>query len=688
MTWHVGVDTGGTFTDLAAVDSATGKRYVTKLPTTPDDPTRAILEALAEFAEAVGTSLARVSFFAHGTTVGTNAVLEGKGARAGLLVTRGFKGIYEVRGGIRPSRVELIDPRYRKPAPLIPLHLTRYVDERVAYDGSVVEDLDVGSVTRAIEELRREGIESLAVLCLFSFMNASHEQRIAEIAAEQVPECRVSLSSNVLPVIREYVRLSTTALDAFVGPVVSRYFTELDGSLEEAGLTTGQSYVMQSNGGLMRITLAAGHPNEILLSGPASGVVFAAGLGRLLDRLDLVTLDMGGTSTDISVILNGEIAHTRQGKIAGQEIGTLMTEIHALGAGGGTIAWIGTDGLLKVGPQSAGADPGPACYGRGGAEPTVTDANVVLGYLDPLRFLGGRMKGESRLASEALERVGRELHLDALQMAIGVNRIVNTHMAIGLRLTLEAKGLDPGRFTLVAFGGAGPLHAWRLAEEVGIPAIAVPPHPGIACASGLLQTDIVHVYMQSYLNRIDRTTPEEISARFRQLVERALADASAEGFSHDELVLNRQMDLRYPHQGYELSLDCGFEEPDEDDLARLRTSFDDLHEQIYGVAAPGEPCEIVNLRIRAVVPVQSPETPPREPGDTSREAARIGERPVYVESLGGFTPTPVYDRELLEPGAEIAGPAIVEQLDTTTVVGPGWTATADPYGTLVMVRDR
>jgi N-methylhydantoinase A len=312
---------------------------------------------------------------------------------------------------------------------------------------------------------------------------------------------------------------------------------------------------------------------------------------------------------------------------------------------------------------------------------------VVLGYLDAQRFLGGRMKGDAQLAREALERVGQELHLDALETAIGVNKVVNTHMASGLRLTLEAKGLDPDKFTLVAFGGAGPLHAWRLAEEVGIRRIAVPPHPGIACATGLLQTDIVHVYMQSYLNRIDRTTPDEISARFALLVARALADASAEGFGPAQLVLNREMDLRYPHQGYELAMECGFEEPSESDLARLRTAFDSLHEQIYGVAAAGEPCEIVNLRIRAIVPVQYPEPSTRELGDAPPEAARTGDRLIYFESVGGFTPAPIYDRELLRPGAEIAGPAVVEQLDTTTVIGPGWTATAHRAGALIMLRD-
>jgi N-methylhydantoinase A len=503
---------------------------------------------------------------------------------------------------------------------------------------------------------------------------------------ELLPECRISLSSRVLPVIREYVRLSTTALDAYVGPVVERYFIQLATNLREVGLTTGQSYVMQSNGGLMRITIAAQHPNEILLSGPASGVVFGQDLGRVVGEQNLVTLDMGGTSTDISVIEGGMITQTRQGKIAGQDIGTPMTEIHTIGAGGGTIAWIGTDGLLKVGPQSAGAVPGPACYGRGGTDATVTDSNVVLGYIDPTRFLGGRMQGSAELAHEALARLGAALELSPLEAAIGVNRVVNTHMAIGLRLTLEAKGCDPGRFVLVAFGGAGPLHAWRLAEDVSIPRVAVPPHPGIACAMGLLQTDIVHVYMQSFLVRIDRVSAAEVSRRFGQLIERARADAEAEGFGADDIQLFRQMDLRYPHQGYELAMDCPFDEPHETDLESLRRKFDVRHEQIYGVSAPKEPVEIVNLRVRLVVSVASPEDVLEPSDESSADAARIGERNTYFESLGGFESTPVYDRSLLHAGATIPGPAVIEQLDSTTVIGPGWIGTVNPYATLMLAR--
>jgi N-methylhydantoinase A len=687
MSWHVGIDTGGTFTDLAARDPVTGEQYVTKVPSTPHDAAQAIVEALHRFTAEVGASPATVAFFAHGTTVATNAVLEGRGARPGLLLTRGFNAIYEVRGGIRPSRVELIDPRYQKPRPLITLALTRYVTERIGFDGTVLEPLDEDAARSAIRELVEEGVDAIAVLCLFSFMNSTHEERIAELVREEAPECRVSLSSRVLPVIREYPRLSTTALDAYVGPVIARYFEDLERRLKHEGLTTKQSYVMQSNGGLMRFGLAAEHPNEILLSGPASGVAFAVRLGARISRHDLVALDMGGTSTDISVVQNGEVGQTREGRIAGQDVGTPMTEIHTLGAGGGTIAWLGSDGLLKVGPQSAGADPGPACYGRGGAEPTVTDADVVLGYLDPTRFLGGRMQGDPQLAHAALERIGAELELTALEAAVGVNRIVNTHMAVGLRLVLEAKGCDPARFLLLALGGAGPVHAWQLAAETGIRTVAVPPHPGIACARGLLETDIVHTYMQSFVVRIDRASPADVAARMQQLLERALGDAESEGFSFEQLQIVRQMDLRYPHQGYELSLDCPFEVPGEGDLDALRRAFDSEHERIYGVAAPDEPVEIVNVRVRTIVPVELPVQAAAPAGPPAPAGARIGERDAYFESLGGYVSTPVFDRGLLLPGAEVEGPAIVEQLDTTTVVGPGWLGHVDGYGNLVLTRE-
>jgi N-methylhydantoinase A len=684
----VGIDTGGTFTDLAALEPSSGRSYLTKVPSTPSRPADAIVAALQAFGKDCDAALGDIDFFGHGTTVGTNAVLEGKGAESGLLITAGFNAIYEVRGGIRPTRTELVDPRYQKPKPLIPLSRTRYVDERIAYDGSVLTPLDEDSVRQAVRELRDEGVTSIAVMCLFSFVNPAHEQRIEQIIKEEHPDCRVSLSSRVLPVIREYVRLSTTALDAYVGPVVQDYFEELEQQIAADGLTTNQAYVMQSNGGLMRIPLAASHPNELLLSGPAAGVAFALRLGDRTGERNLITIDMGGTSTDVCVIRDGEAAQTREGEIDRQQIGTPMVEIHTLGTGGGTIGKVGKDGLMKVGPQSAGAEPGPACYGRGGTDATVTDADALLGYLDPERFLGGRMKGDPALAEKALAGLGDSLGLSALETAIGIHRIIDTQMAVGLRLMLEAKGCDAETFVLVPFGGAGPVHAFRIAEAVGIPRLLIPVSPGIGCAMGLLETDVVHVYMQSAVSRIDETDPDALEQLFGGLLERARADTDLEGFSESEVRIERELDIRYPHQGYELATECPAGPLTEELLQQLRLAFDERHREVYGVSAPDEPVEIVNARVRTVVQRTVPGAPASNgarPG--SADAARIGARDVYFEAEDGFVETPVYDRALLEPGMTISGPAIIEQLDSTTVVGPGWSGAVAESGNIPLTRE-
>jgi N-methylhydantoinase A len=492
----------------------------------------------------------------------------------------------------------------------------------------------------------------------------------------------------VLPVIREYVRLSTTALDAYVGPAVRDYFEELDRRLAGDGLATNQAYVMQSNGGLMRIPLAAAHPNELLLSGPAAGVAFALRLGERTGEHSLITVDMGGTSTDVCVIRDGEAARTREGEIDGQQIGTPMVEIHTLGSGGGTIGKLGNDGLLKVGPQSAGADPGPACYARGGTDPTVTDADVMLGYMDPERFLGGKMKGDRALAEKALQDLGDELGLSALETAIGIHRIIDTHMAVGLRLTLEAKGCDASAFVLVPFGGAGPVHAWRIAESVGIPRLLVPASPGIGCAMGLLETDVVHLYMQSAVSRIDQTDPASLERVFVGLMERARADSELEGFAEDEVTVSRELDIRYPHQGYELAMECPDGPLDSEGLNELRLAFDQRHVEVYGTSAPDEPVEVVNARVRTVVQRSVRDQTERAEGTaTSPDAAQTDTRDVHFKSLGGFVPTPVYDRAALEPGTRIAGPAIIEQLDATTVVGPGWSGAVDRLGNLPLKRE-
>jgi N-methylhydantoinase A len=375
--------------------------------------------------------------------------------------------------------------------------LTEEVSERLDYRGKVVTPLDEAELRQSVRRLKDKGVDAIAVCFLFSFLNPDHEQRAATIIAEEAPNCRVSLSSIVLPVIREYPRLSTTVVDAYVGPTVADYLMRLAQRLAEAGLTTPQLFLMQSNGGLMRITLGARHPNQTLLSGPAAGVIAGAELARVTARSHVITFDMGGTSTDISVIVDGSILETTQGAIAGQDIGTPMLRVRTLGAGGGTIAWIGKDDLMKVGPRSAGSVPGPAGYGRGGIEPTVTDANLVLGALDDATVLAGTLTLDAARARQAIEAVAKPLGLDGVQGAAGILRIVNTQMAVDLRLALQEQGQDPRKFALVAFGGAGPLHAAALARSVGIPTVLVPPHPGLNCAMGMLQTSVRHSYLRS-----------------------------------------------------------------------------------------------------------------------------------------------------------------------------------------------
>jgi len=449
--WMVGIDIGGTFTDVAATEVGTGRTTITKVPSIPDDPSLAVVAGLDSFFQSEPeVKPADIRFFAHGTTVATNALLEENGATAALLITRGFRAVYELRGGQRPSGSDLIDSFYQKPKALIPQRLTAEIPERLAYDGSEVEPLDEQAVRRAVRDFRDRGVNSIAVCYLFSFMNPAHEQRTAEIIVEEHPGCRVSLSTVVLPLIREYQRISTTALDAYVGPVIEGYLRRIAGRLRELGLTTEQLFIMQSNGGLMRIDVAARYPNQTLLSGPAAGVVFGASIGQLSDQSNVVTFDMGGTSTDISVMAGNAYQETRQGQINGQDIGTPMIQIRTLGAGGGTVAWLGPDGLLKAGPQSAGADPGPACYARGGVEPTVTDANVVLGYLDPSKFAGGKLDIDPGLSAKAIrERVGQPLGMALEQAALGIVRVVSVNMEVGLRLSFIERGLDPRRFVRV-----------------------------------------------------------------------------------------------------------------------------------------------------------------------------------------------------------------------------------------------
>lgn len=680
--WLVGVDTGGTFTDLIAVEQNTGELRRAKVPSVSSDPSAAVLDAMDKlFAE--GIDPADISLFVHGTTVATNALLEGKGVRTGLLITRGFRAVYEARGWSQPRGSDLLDTFYQKPPLLASQWLTEEVRERLDYRGEVVTALDEAGLRDSVHRLKAKGVEALAVCFLFSFLNPAHERRAAEIVAEIAPECRISLSSNVLPVIREYPRLSTTVIDAYVGPTIADYLMRLERRLIERGLKTPQLFLMQSNGGLMRISLGARHPNQTLLSGPAAGVIAGAELARVTRRRHVITFDMGGTSTDISVIVDGRLLETTQGQIAGQDIGTPMLRVRTLGAGGGTIAWIGKDGLLKVGPRSAGSVPGPACYGRGGEEPTVTDANVALGALSADTVLAGSLRLDAARAARAIESVAKPLGLDVLQGAAGILRIVNTQMAVDLRLALQEQGQDPRKFALVAFGGAGPLHAAALARSVGIPTVLVPPYPGLNCAIGMLQTSVRHSYLKSEVGVLSRFPTQRMNDLFRDLRQQALAEASEEGFAHDAVKLTRLLDLRYPHQGYTLPVACPAEIADED-KPRLKQAFDDVHLQVYGQSAPKEDAEIVTFRLQAEIEVPRLELPKLARGDGRAERALKGERPLFDIDANRFVRAKVYDRQKLMAGDGIPGPAIIDQFDATTVVLGGQIATVDGTATLII----
>lgn len=681
--WLIGVDTGGTFTDLVAFEAETGEMRVAKVPSVPQDPSTAVTNVLAELF-ATGIKPTDVRFLAHGTTVGTNALLEQKGVRAGLLITRGFSAVYEARSWSRPSGADLFDTFYQKPPLLAPQKWTCEITERVNYAGEVLTALDEAEVRSAARLLRARGVESIAVCYLFSFLNPAHEERTAAILAEEAPEIRVSLSSRVLPVIREYPRLSTTVVDAYVGPIIERYLLRLVERLQHIGVGTPQAYLMQSNGGLMRMTVGARYPNQTLLSGPAGGVVASIDLAARTGKSHIVTFDMGGTSTDICVIVDGRAEETSESRLGGQDVGTPALQIRTLGAGGGAIAAIGRDGLLKVGPDSAGALPGPACYGRGGELATVTDANLLLGVFGTDSLLGARMTLDRGRAERAVQTLAQRLHLDLTETAAGIVRIVNNNMSIALRLTLQEQGHDPRRFALVAFGGGGPIHAPQIARELRIPCVLVPVRPGLNSAMGMLQTRVRHRYLKSSIGLLASFPVERMNRIFADLLEQAREDIRAEGFMESEAVITRQIDLRYLHQGYQLTVNCPAREIAAGDREELKRGFDALHLRVYGQNAESEEAEVVTFRLLAELEVPKLQLREQAAGDGDSARARKGTRALYDFDAKRYVDAPVYQRERLRPGDSIAGPAIVEQFDATTVIGAGQGAQVDGYGNLLI----
>jgi len=691
--YRLGVDVGGTHTDLVLLDVEGGTLSVAKVSTTPKNPALGIMRGIGNFAER-GVDLGAIEFFSHGTTITTNALLEMRGARVGLLVNRGYRAIQETQGQARDGNV--FDYFFQKPPPIAPQSLTREIGGRIDYGGAELEPLDEDAVRKATMELKAADVASVAVCYLFSFMNPAHERRTGAIIREIFPEAHISLSSEVLSRVREWPRMSATLLNAYLAPVLVTYVADLEKRLNEAGVTTQQRFLMQSNGGVMPFTAAVtGHKTvQSLLSGPAAGAQASAYLPRedsTTGTRGLVTLDMGGTSCDIAFIEGSAPLEVTEGTVARRQLDVPALDLTTISAGGGSIVWIDRAGFLSVGPQSAGADPGPVCYGRGGENPAVTDADIVCGFLNPDYFLGGTQKLDAEAARSALEaKIAKPLKMTVAEAAAGIRRIVDMRMADEVRVFAARRGVDLGEFALLPFGGAGAVHAAAVAEELGMRRIIVPARPGAFSALGLLCTDVLHDYIRSELGQLDRLDPAHAEALFRDIEAKAASELAEEGLDPSAAVFERDLDMRYAGQGYELRVPlAGLWDKalDAKALRAARERFDEVHARIHGHAAKEKGVEVVSyrLRVRVSVPKFKPQASAERAPSPPPPAAVKGKRSVFFEPQK-TTETTIYDRDKLAVGVTFVGPAIVEQFDATTVVPPGWRAVVDRYNNLILER--
>lgn len=677
MGWRIGVDSGGTFTDICLFDEDTGRIVVWKVPSTPADPSQGIADGVAQATEQAGAAAADITYFGHGTTVATNALIQHRGARTGLITTDGFRDLLEIG---RQKRPDLYDLQVDKPPTLVSRGLRLEVPERVRHDGSVEQPLDPQAVRHAVRKLRDAGVEAVAICFLYGFVYEGHEQMATRILAEEFPEAFASVSHVVAPEFREFERLSTAVVNAYLGPVMQTYIRRLADRLADLGLPPSP-HLTQSNGGVISFQQAANLPVRSVLSGPSTGVIGAREIARLAGFEDIITFDMGGTSSDVALLSGGVCRLSSEAIVHGYPIKAPMLDIHTVGAGGGSIAYVDSGGLLKVGPQSAGADPGPVCYGRGATRPTVTDANVVLGTLNPEYLLGGRMVVRRDLALTAIETLAARLGLNPLQIATGVISVVTANMARAIRVISIQRGYDPRDYTLVAFGGAGPLHAAHLAEELEIRRVLVPASPGILCAMGLLLTDLRTDFALTRLTLLGTGAADVLADAFATLEARAGEWFDAEDIALSNRRIVRTVDMRYAGQNYELPVTV---DPGADVEASLTEGFLAAHQRQYGFAPTDEPIQLVTFRVEAsaLVPKASIRRSPEAGPDAGR--AIVGERDVWLPGAAGHRPTPVYDRTRLRPGNRITGPAVIEQMDATTLVPPGWEATVESYGSLIL----
>jgi len=676
---QIGVDIGGTFTDIVALDGE-GRLALAKVPSTPKDLLDGIGAAVGKVLALAGAPPGDVERFIHGTTVATNAVLEQKGAVTAVLTTEGFEDVLEM-GRQKRSRMYDLEMDPETPSFLAPGRRRVGIRERLDARGATLVPLDEGQVRAAVQTLRSQGVQAIAVCYLFSFVNPAHEQRTRELCAEIAPEISVSLSSEVDPTFREYERLCVTAFDAYLGPVVKRYLAGLADTLRGLGIRA-VPLIMRSRGGIVSAALAARQPVTLFLSGPAGGVIGAGWAAERSGVRDFVSLDMGGTSNDVAVVRSGAPLLASEGSIGPYPVRTPMVDVNTIGAGGGSIAWIDAAGGLRVGPRSAGAEPGPACYGRGGDAATVTDASVVLGYLNPERFAGGALTLDVGAAERAVGAIGRRLGVDTITAAAGIHRVINARMADQIRLVTIKRGYDPRQFSLVVLGGAGPVHGAALAAEMGMAEVLVPEAPGVLAAFGLLAAAIEHHHARTLQARTDVADLAAVNRCLAELDAAGRARMHEEGVAAADVHVAYTADMRYVGQAYELEVPIAAPVAAErvpDIVAALHA----VHERVYGYARTQQTVEFVNFRAVHTYRLPRPVVRPSAQAHGRLDDARVGERRAYFD---GFVSAAIYERARLPLGARLAGPAIVEQMDTTTVIPPGVTAVVDDAGNLRLRR--
>ena len=685
MTWRLAVDIGGTFTDVVALEETSGTLNLAKVRSTPDDPAQGFVNGLEHITQHGEIAAHEVNAVFHGTTVATNAILERKYSELGLIITAGYREALECARQTVPGEFGDIT-WWIKPPRVVPLERIREINARMDVRGMVIQELDRDEVAAIAQDFKARGLQAVAVSLLHSYRNPAHEEEVRRIIHEVYPDCLISISSDILREYREYERTNTTCLNTALMPLLSAYHTRIEQHLREQDISA-PFYIMRSSGGLAQAQEVARLPIAAALSGPAAGVIAATHFGTLSGSQDIITFDMGGTSADICLVEGGQPRMLTEGKVDIYDLKTPMIELHTVGAGGGSIAWLAGGRSLKVGPDSAGANPGPACYDRGGTQPTVTDANLVLGRITPT-IAGGSASLNLDQATQVVAELAAGLKLDTIAAAEGILRIAVENIAAGIRTVSVKRGRDPRSYALVAFGGAGPLHACYLADWLGMQHVIIPPNPGVTSAYGLLLTDVRVDLVHTDVQREDRLDVGRITAEIQDLERRVTARLEDEGLLTQATRLDHFVDMRYAGQAYEIRVPLAIDRATPDiqtHIQRAIVAFHASHKDRYGYSYAGkELVELVNVGVTGLGLLTRPHVPQAQPAGKSPEHARTGQTAVYFSK--STLDTPVYDRSALQTGNELSGPAIIQQYDATTVVEPGWSGRVDQWGTLRLER--